>query len=101
MKTSTLLMIGGAAAALYYLSKKNAAAGTQTPGIMSQAVARSATPTVVVNVAAPAPDSDDTSDDRYAVPGWGWSQPVYGGRAWRSGGGGGHGGHGHGHGGHH
>lgn len=89
-------MIAGGAAALYYLSKKQAAAdgGTQTPGIMSQA-ARIAPPTVVVNVAAP--DSDSTDDARYAVPGWGWSQPVWGGRAWRPGGG--HG-HGHGHGGH-
>jgi len=91
MKTSTLLLLGGAVAVGYYIAKRKASpdrAVTQTE------LARTAPSTQVVIVP---PEIDD-----YYGPGWGWSAPVWGGRAWRSGGGHhhGHGGHGH-HGGHH
>lgn len=93
MKTSTMLWIGAAVAVGYYLSKRNADAATgQTTGAL--AAQGFAAPSTTVQVVIP------EIDDNYG-PSWGWSSPVWGGRAWRGGGGRHHGHHGGHHGGHH
>jgi hypothetical protein len=97
MKTSTLLLIGGAVAVGYYLSRrKDVATGSTVGAVTSLARGEPSAPATQVVVIPP------EINDNYG-PAWGWSAPVWGGRAWRgSHGGHGHGGHGgHGHGGHH
>jgi hypothetical protein len=98
MKTSTLLLIGGAVAVGYYLSKQKAAAAGTVAGAVTS-LARTSPPIMSPPIMAPTTQvvvMPPQIDDNYG-PAWGWSAPVWGGRAWR----GGHGGHGHGHGGHH
>lgn len=94
MKTSTLLLIGGAIAVGYYLSKRQSEATGTAAG--ASALARTSPPIMAPTTQVVVMPAE--IDDNYG-PAWGWSAPVWGGRAWRVGHG--HGGHGHGHGGHH
>ncbi len=92
-------MIAGGAAALYYLSKKKAEeAGQATQGIQSAARAAPNAQMAIAPQVVVAPDAPDDDGTINYGP-WGWATPVFGGRAWRTGGGGRGGGHGHG--GHH
>lgn len=99
MKTSTMLLLGAGAAAAYYMYRKGQAA----TGPLMTASGLMASVAPMPPTSAPAGATTvvvvDPADDDYG-PSWGWANPVFGGRAWRSGGGGrgGHGGH---HGGHH